>query len=452
MGIPSFYKLLKDLSIPQTTLDYLSKISECKPINIYIDLPIILFSGCISENKKNISNTTYDESLVAETAFKILHLNILNAKKKFKINKIICYTDGIRPSMKIYTSTHRKSVSNSKSFNTQKALKYLCDLINSNLTSVELRNLIIGESESECFNRRDVNFPSLILTDDSDVFHISYKYTKQTEYDLVFIGTKYFRSLYDMSNIDFNMPRLAFLVLLMLKGSDFTEKIFTDTMVLALAKIWMTSNVNTKLRVDICDKYKEINKIAHKYKNKEIEIQHQNTSDTFKPIILNKVNCEYVILTDEESCSEVLDDDKSTIIKRIPNIYNYSCVSKIVKLFIEILILLKRKNTHLTFRWNASNNKIRKYYTAIRNNDDNNNKNNISNNSNNTRAILNALTWAVNYSSIGAFYRYYEDTIYYEYAILHRPFNFYASMLKSDHSIMNESVMTLTIFNRKFVY
>ena len=95
MGIPSFNKLWKDLLISQTSVEYLTKVSEYKPLNLYIDLPIILFSGCIVENKKNYNNNNnnnhYDECLVAQTAFKILNSTILHAYEKFLINKTVCY-------------------------------------------------------------------------------------------------------------------------------------------------------------------------------------------------------------------------------------------------------------------------------------------------------------------------------------------------------------------------
>ena len=480
MGIPNFFKFCDELLMPQTSVEYLRKISESKPLNVYIDLPIFMFSGCIMENRRHICNSvvtaTYDERLVAQTAFRILNLNILDIFNKFHINKIVCYIDGIRPNMKIYTSTYRKSISNSV-FNTQLGLKYLCELINNNLREVELRNLIIGESEHEAFTRRDINYPTLILTDDSDVFHISYKYTPQSDHDLVFIGNKYIRTLYDMTNIDFGMPRLAFLTLLMLKGSDFTEKIFTHSMVLAIAKVWMKSNVNTKLRLDISSRYKKINQISQMYANRELEVQCRNTSSNLEPLTLNTINYEKILIKEDDEQSfgssvtfksssddEVLDKisvvtsnsttelfDKSSkyvvmkkfnkkrVIKRISNIYDYSSVKEIVKLFLEILILLKRKNTHITFRWNASNNR----------HPNNDCRYNFSNNT--TTSLLHAITWGVNYSSIGAFYKYYDDSSYYKYTILNTPFNFYASMLKADNSIMRDSAMTLSTFNYRFV-
>ena len=72
-------------------------------------------------------------------------------------------------------------------------------------------------------------------------------------------------------------------------------------------------------------------------------------------------------------------------------------------------------------------------------------------NTNTTTAILNSITWAVNYDIIGTFYKYYDDSIYYKYALLQTPFNFYASMLECDNSIMKDSVITLTAFKRRFV-
>ena len=472
MGIPSFYKFLDKLLIPQSSIKYLRKVSEYKPLNVYIDLPIIMFSGCIldnrksvSEDNKNVVSTIYDEYLVAQTAFEILNSHILYLYKTFNINKIVCYIDGLRPNMKMFTSYNR-----TKPINIQLALKYLCESINDNLKEIELKNLIIGESENECFRRRDVNFPTLILTEDSDAFHICYKYTKQSDHDLVFIANKYFKVLYDMSNLNFNMPRLAFLILMMLKGSDFTDKIFTDTMVEAIGKVWMQSNINTKFRLDISTKYKEINRISQRYNEQEREVQFKNTSSSYESITLNRINYKEIMIIDNDQKElegernntnhvrdkdDVMVFDKSlkykvlskytnkTIIYRIPNIYAYGSVKEIVKLFIELLILLKIKKTHISFNWNSRRNNVKKYH--------NSNIKGWQLRTNTNVSIINAITWGVNYSTIGVFYKYYDDSIYHKYVLIEAPFNFYASILKCDNSIMKDSEITLSAFKRRFV-
>ena len=199
-----------------------------------------------------------------------------------------------------------------------------------------MKNLILGESENESFQRRDVNHPTLILTEDSDIFHIAYNYIKQSECDIVFIGTKYLKVLYDMSNLNFEMPRLAFLILMMLKGSDFTDKIFTDSMCEAIAKIWTRSNINTKYRLDICSKYKEINKISKEYYSKEKQIQIKNTSRTYESLTLNMINYNKILLVDTN------DDGDHKNSGMIPYNYDKSLKYKIWKKYNNNLYLLVR--------------------------------------------------------------------------------------------------------------
>ena len=460
MGIQNFSKFLKTINIAQTSTEHIEKISDYKSLNVYIDLPIFMFSGCIAENKKKYNEESiYDETLVAETAFEILYSNVCYLYAKFNINKIVCYIDGLRPNMKMFTSRNRKK----NNLNIQLTLKYLCKLINENLRSIRLKNLILGESESESFQRRDVYHPTLILTEDSDIFHISYNYIKQSEYDIVFIGNKYLKVLYDMSNLNFKMPRLAFLILMMLKGSDFTDKIFTDSMVEAIGKIWMKTNINTKYRLDICSKYREINNISKDYYWKERQIQIKNTSRKYESLTLNMINYNKILLIDDDDDNKnsvmiPYDYNKSlkyeiwkkytNVIYRIPNIYSFTSVKTIIKLFLEILILLKRKKSHIGFNWNACNNKNKNKRI---NNDSNCDVCTRLNETTSIDSIINSITWSVNYSSIGSFYQFYDDTLYYKYTLVNTPFNFYTSIICSDYSIMNDSEITLSVFKQKIV-
>ena len=140
-------------------------------------------------------------------------------------------------------------------------------------------------------------------------------------------------------------------------------------MVEAIGKVWMQSNINTKFRLDISTKYKEINRISQMYNEQEREVQFKNTSSSYESITLNRINYKEIMIIDNDqkelecernNTNHVRDNDdvmvfdkslkykvlskytNKTIIYRIPNIYAYGSVKEIVKLFIELLILLKK--------------------------------------------------------------------------------------------------------------
>lgn len=126
---------------------------------ILVDGNLSLFRGAV--------NGCSDPHQIAGTAYRILQT--LMQSLPVKIEKIIVYFDGQSPTRKANTS--RKRAINLK-FDVQAALAEYKRLLSDSWYVVN--QLKVGESEMQMILDRDHTKPTILVTNDSDVYHIAY--------------------------------------------------------------------------------------------------------------------------------------------------------------------------------------------------------------------------------------------------------------------------------------
>lgn len=312
-----------------------------KPIDIYIDGSFYLYTGFIPVNLKN--ENVYDDYKVANTVFELIE-NSLMKIKEFNINigTVRVYFDGKKPVCKYKTMTQRRK-RNIKIQGLQNIRAHLCRMLND--ANVELHNLIIGEAEHEMFIHRNASRPSIMLTDDSDLFHIAYGYDSRTVNDIAFMGVKSFNftcNLEDLYGTFQNMPKIMFVVLCALKGSDFTCDTITTTMFKAV--LFEFRNPSSERIKHILDK---IYILGKKYKDIEIKVQYKVAK--WKASLYNEIEF-------ENDCNDSMypddynDDDAGVSdYERIDDVYEIADVILCIKYMLYIL-----KFTSYKFRWNST--------------------------------------------------------------------------------------------------
>lgn len=362
MGINDFTTIRRQF-IPNTPISKIKYYTTNKvPVNIYIDGSFYLFSGYISSNIGPDGN--YDEYLVAKSAFDTIMNQIrIIQNEHILIDKIYFYFDGNRPFIKKYTSNKRRDQRTLK-MNVNEVMNNLTSMLNK-IPNIIMCHLVDGESEHEAFIRRDISKPSIIFTDDSDLVHIAYNYEEETFNDYVFICTKRLNFVYDIHELKniIKMPKYAFTLLMMLKGSDFTNSIFSSTMATKIITLFSHQK-------HACEKTRKlintINEYGLYYKNKENIVSKKNRLQASK--IYN--------LTSHK-------DPSSTI----NFIYQKDIIYHTIKMFVQMLILNPKgvswkKNSHCKSTIKDTNNE------------------------------LDALYWATNYSLIGCNMAFYNDNIF----------------------------------------
>ena len=181
MGIADFREI-KDTFIKITPFSIIKNYTKNTPVDIYFDGSFYLYTGFINDNMNNIES-------IAETACYVIN-NIVNKIKRFNINiqDVHIYFDGFKSSSKYKTMNIRR-LKQPKHVKIHEVRNRVIEILNDN--NFIIHNLIIGEAEHEMFIHRNTMRPSIMMTDDSDIFHIAYNYSSKTFNDFVFIGTKY---------------------------------------------------------------------------------------------------------------------------------------------------------------------------------------------------------------------------------------------------------------------
>lgn len=401
MGILKAYDLVEIMIDKfQGSIESLQDLDIFDSINIYIDGNFFLFTGYV-ESSMN------EERLIGEAACQCVErlLDRISTVLSSRVNECKIYFDGERPEIKVI----RRDRNNGKTtFSISEALKYFrfcLEQVNGLPFNVELVNLLYGESEHEMFQRRDARHPSLLLSDDSDLFHITFNYEKLHTRDIVILGNKKLNRFYRMDN-DFHlyddMPRLVFSSLMFLKGSDFTHPTFTPTMSSTFVRVWKDPP-NWQCRAI----KRDIIKRCERYRAKEVDIWNDLNSN--KNVTINEKN-EYF---PPSRCS-------------YRYIYKAVDVTAIIK---DLLSMLISVNEQMTFRWNATSNKL-----------------NCSNNN-----YLNTVIWSVNYSLIGCnMQRYHQNE--YNLSKNVNPLSFYVYMLFNLPLDECYGIITPVIFKSLFPY
>lgn len=382
MGISSFKKLKEPLL--DQDFSTLRKQLSTNLVNVYIDGSFYMYSGLVYTNID--STGAYNEQQVAETACNLI-ISIINRLKndhELQINKVNVYFDGKKPYSKNLTMAQRRE----REVNLpdlQNVKSYLVSQLNSE--NYTISNLIIGEAEHEMFIHRDVNLPSFMLTDDSDLFNIAYEYNKVTAHDNSFICNKSMQHVINLSSLPQyygNVSKFIFSLLCALKGCDFTCDIITVTMYKTILKEFeKPSCIQTQRIVDILqNRFKT-------YVSKEHEIQQRLR--TLKASVYNETDSatDHLLLTEEEYENSCSSDYEVPKYETIPSLYTMSDVLFTIRMFLLLLNLTK----YTRFQWNTDRCSA-----------------DLSIGKEGIVAQLNAIHWHVNYNLIGCRYEdYFKD-------------------------------------------
>lgn len=197
-------------------------------INIYVDGPIIAHKGITS-----FTDNTPEELIKAATfAENYLHRVIASIGAHLIIKNIYIYFDGQPPKIKL-NKCHKRAKIN-KIHSTELSRRFKTTLLSHK--HFKIISLTKGESEFQMVFRRDTNIPSLMITNDSDILVILYKYVKMSEHDVVYVKLKS-DEFYDLSQTLLPYSKATFTLLTVFAGCDFVDSIFSNSMVHAALDI-----------------------------------------------------------------------------------------------------------------------------------------------------------------------------------------------------------------------
>ncbi len=405
MGITDFRKI-KDTFMQNETLSNLRNQTRNMPVDVYIDGSFYMYTGFIPQNQ--ISPDLYDNSKVAETVLDYVEYTLQKIKLQhgLTIGKVRVYFDGKKPLSKQRTMLNRRE-RNLKIQNLQNIRTYITRMFNN--CNFEINNLIIGEAEHEMFIHRNAARPSIMLTDDSDLFHIAYNYDSRTVNDVVFLGTKSLNftcNLQKLTQTFKNMPKMVFSLLCALRGSDFTCDTFTVTMMKAiLCEFKKPSNAATE------DILNTLYKLTQGYQEQEYKVQYKSAK--LKSSLYNEVHeSDEAFCTNDEEMEEDEEEDEekyALTYVTMSQIYSEEDTLRVMQLLLQLLHRTSNK-----FTWNVSK-------VSVKDEPD------VS-----MKALIyeqfKAIHWTINYSLIGCRYDKYFDNV--DKPAKLDPFKFYYAILE----------------------
>ncbi|CAD6222456.1 GSCOCT00014059001.2-RA-CDS [Cotesia congregata] len=218
MGITKCYEICQNiLESAQLCRNQDNSQQKCK---IYIDgLDLWYFSY----NK----NRFPDKKNATINLMKILSMI---KKNNFIIDSVKIYLTGKTPEVKNRANTFHESLFGE--------LLYWCHFLVERFKFIEFESLNFGEGESQCFFARDKNYPSIIVTNDSNILPICYKYQPLSDNDNVFFYILKKEIIYDARIFKTILCKNAFTLLLFLNGSpEFIEPLFTLSMIKLIFEI-----------------------------------------------------------------------------------------------------------------------------------------------------------------------------------------------------------------------
>ena len=233
MGIVSGNEICKTLRATAKVVDNKKEIGQC---TLHIDGPILVFCG-------NIKNPRIDSNIIVRAKLKKVCSQLLRV---FNITKVILWFDGRAPLEK--TSTQLKRAARRSSYDAAAVKSKLFEYFtNSSLTvdGVILKTNCIqlerGEAECEMYVQRNRDANSILYTKDTDIYSIAYKHVPESKKDNVFVcvdissKTQNGLEIYDMSKFQYpHISRNIFRLCMALRGTDYTESVFTPTMLAAI--------------------------------------------------------------------------------------------------------------------------------------------------------------------------------------------------------------------------
>lgn len=269
MGINQANKILNcPLALSRVSLSQLclkSSMLGNYQFTVCFDFNIILFSGVDKTVASSTLQPQLASSYVAEKAFKKCTKLIQILQHFLSIKNIFFFIDGKRPTAKDISHQQRALVT--LPFDRSLAsrlLKGMLDAESKNDDRIVVNQLPYGEAEHECFRSRLPDQPTIIISSDTDVYHIAYDYKKKCSIDDIFmlpmseLSKSY--SSWNLRLIDLHLlaqrvkiPSTVFRVMLFLSGSDFSTPVFTITMQQALLDAFSDKKIykNCKIIQDL---------------------------------------------------------------------------------------------------------------------------------------------------------------------------------------------------------
>jgi hypothetical protein len=218
---------------------------------LYIDGPILLFSGNISPQYKLISEQ-HKLYCIKSKLRRIVEF----VSAKFAVSKVLIVFDGIAPKEKASTQKSRaKRINNEFNPTEMKAAFYNYMLIHQMKIPHEIIQLEYGEAESYIYFHRDLARNSVMYTKDTDFYVLAYKHQQLQEHDNVFMcnDIKTCLEIYCMADFYYSkLSALGFRLIMALSGSDYTKSRFTPSMVSVLFDVFADINKN---HVELCNTF-----------------------------------------------------------------------------------------------------------------------------------------------------------------------------------------------------
>lgn len=234
---------------------------------IYIDGPILVFSGLRKDTLKDDSETNTE--IITINVIKKFRATVNRLSRLGTIKEIIIVFDGTAPKMKAYTQRKRREtlpinfdIKNTfdkikKHFKNSKQL-----YVNNIYIPISVIEPEKGEAESIIYLNRDVNYTSVLYSKDTDLYAIAYAHQAKTNNDQVYFYNDNLATLVDMEKFKCVLSPFVFRLLLVLAGTDFNGSLFTNSMILGLMNVFTnTDTFNSHQQAKI---YESISKI-HSY-------------------------------------------------------------------------------------------------------------------------------------------------------------------------------------------
>nr|WCZ68549.1 DNA excision repair enzyme [Heliothis virescens nudivirus] len=227
MGILKFNNVFKQYIVdsydtPDPSLEY----------TVHVDGNLTLFKGVI--------NGCVDAHTIANNALDLL--KAMMYRLSVKISEIVIYFDGLPPTRKHDTS--KKRAVNLK-FNAQAALQYYKAMLEEE-SWFRVVQLEVGESEMQMILDRDPTKPTILVTNDSDVYHIAYgRYDDEAPLYLLLNGGERFVNLQKFNVC--GMPRNVFSAIVIMMGTDYTQPLLTPSMVSAICQCYVMRHQDATL-------------------------------------------------------------------------------------------------------------------------------------------------------------------------------------------------------------
>lgn len=156
----------KSLICSVPTVGIPPEVDSKSPVNLYIDGPILLYSGNITTNYQ------MNPLIIIEKKLRKI-ISVVNSR--YTVLSVFIFFDGSAPREKAPRQLQRAN--RNSTYNIQEVKANFCKRFERNCDSnppIIINNLLNGEAEMEMYRMRDKSANSVIYTKDTDMFTIAY--------------------------------------------------------------------------------------------------------------------------------------------------------------------------------------------------------------------------------------------------------------------------------------